>query len=196
MSISEFEPAPPEIFQAFRRLIDMNKKTLIAVVIIVALGVGLYYVYSARIDNELVINNPNDVSVIYNNTDYGFTFSLPDDWEGYSIIKDAWKGNSLTNGVAPTGSEIIIRNPNWTVTAPYEDLPVLIFTIPQWNAYLTEDFSVSAAPIPASELARNNMYVFALPPRWDFDYSIGYEEAQAIIAGSPLHAFDLEDIEI
>mgnify|MGYP000098868298 CR=1 FL=1 len=136
--------------------------------------------------------SPFGNSVVYKNADYGFTFSLPVTWKGYSIVKSEWQGFPLKETVAVTsGPKLVIRNPNWTEAAHYEDLPILVFTISQWNAYLAEDFSVSAAPIPASELGRNNTYVFALPPRWDFDLSLGYEEAQNIFKAAPLHPFDL-----
>ena len=91
-----------------------------------------------------------------------------------------------------TGPKLLIRNPQWTENVHYEDIPVLVFTIAQWNAYKAEDFAVSAAPILASELGRNNKYVFALPPRWDYDYSKGYQEAQSIIKSNPLKAFDVK----
>ena len=182
-----------EIFPVFeRRKTSMNKKTLIAVVIIIiALGAGIFFLYSSRNNSAVVITNSNDDSVAYKNTDYGFTFSLPTDWRGFSIVKSTWNGNALTNTLAPSGPKLIIRNPKWTSAATYEDLPILVFTISQWNAYLAENFSISAAPIKASELARNNKYVFALPPRWDFDYSLGYKEAQDIIASNPIHSFNV-----
>jgi hypothetical protein len=172
----------------------MNKKTLIVLIVItVALVAGLAFYYS-RINTVGVTPNTDDTSVVYKNTEYGFTFSLPLSWQGYSIVKSTWSGNALSDTAAPSGPKLLIRNPKWTPAAPYEDLPVLVFTIAQWNAYLAEKFSVSAAPILASELARNNVYVFVLPPRWDFDYSLDFKEAQDIIAGKPLRAFDIESV--
>ena len=154
-----------------------------------SIGVSKYFKVNG---NQLIeIANPNSTSILYTNTEYGFTFSLPADWQGYSILKSTWVGTPLTNVVAPNGPKLIIRNPHWTSSAHYEDIPILVFTLSQWNAYLAGSFAVSAAPIPASELGRNNTYVFALPPRWDYDYSLGYKEAENIISGNPLHAFDL-----
>ena len=173
----------------------MNKKTLIAlVIIIIALIAVLYFINSYRNKEEVVVNNPNtnNASITYKNTDYGFNFSLPTNWQGYSIIKEEWQGNILTDKAKQSGPKIIIRNPKWTESVHYEDLPILVFTIAQWNSYLKEDFAVSAAPILASELARNNVYVFALPPRWDFDYSLDFAEAQNIFANNPLKPFNIE----
>ena len=128
---------------------------------------------------------------VYKNSAYGFTFTLPASWQGYSVVSQTWKGTVIkTNTIEQNGAKFIIRNPKWTTGAPYEDLPILVFTTAQWNSYTAEDFSISAAPVKATELARNNKYVFALPPRWDFDYSLDYKEAQDIIAGSPLQAFN------
>lgn len=174
----------------------MNKNTLITavIIIIIVLCVGVV-LYSSRDNAVGGTPNLNDTSVTYKNTEYGFTFSLPVSWQGYSIVQGAWKGNLLKDKAEQTGPKLLIRNPKWTESAPYEDLPILVFTIPQWNAYLAENFSVSAAPIQASELARNNMYVFALPPRWDYDYSLGYKEAQDIIAGNPLRAFNVGGVD-
>lgn len=169
----------------------MNKKTLILVVIIImTLGIGMYFLYYSPTDNSVPVNDSNNTSIIYKNTDYGFNFSLPANWQGYSIINNTWIGTPLTNTPAQSGPKLLIRNPKWTTSAPYEDLPVLVFTIPQWNAYLAENFSIGAAPIKASELDRNDKYVFALPARWDFDYSLDYKEAQDIIARKPLQAFN------
>ena len=171
-----------------------NKLTFVFVALIIILGIALY-VFNFK-DKNTSINEGSSTStpsqIVYNNTDYGFNFTLPTNWQGYSIIKNTWTGNSLKNSPAQSGVKIIIRNPKWTVAVPYEDLPILIFTISQWNLYLAEDFAISAAPIQASELARNNMYVFALPPRWDFDYSLGFEEAQGIFKGNPIKTFNVE----
>lgn len=162
----------------------------LAIALLVILGIGVCMQYYYR-DKPAVVVNPDSTSVVYKNADYGFTFSLPDSWKGYSVVTTAWNGSALKGTATSTGPKLLIRNPKWTAASPYEDIPVLVFTISQWNAYLAEDFSVSAAPILATEFARNNVYVFALPPRWNYDYSLGYKEAEDIVAGGPLHAFNL-----
>jgi hypothetical protein len=176
----------------------MNKNIL-AIIAVIAVCVGLISIIYYNRDNPPVVETPaaddtsvpENTSITYKNAQYGFTFSLPSKWQGYYIVETTWQGAALTNGFATSGPKILIRNPKWTAAAPYEDLPVMIFTISQWKAYLAEDFSVSAAPIKASELARNSEYVFALPPRWDFDYSLEYKEAQDIIAEKPLKTFEV-----
>jgi hypothetical protein len=166
-----------------------DRKTGDAMTVPPSVGVSKYLTVSG---NQLTeTTHPNSTAVIYKNSDYGFTFSLPATWQGYTIVKSTWQGTALTSAAAPSGPKLIVRNPNWTTSAHYEDIPILVFTIAQWNSYRAENFAVSAAPIQASELARNNTYVFALPPRWDFDYSQGYKEAEDIVAGKPLRAFNL-----
>jgi len=171
-----------------------NKKILLVLVVIIVFGFIVYLFYPKNKVTPPLIDQPDITvsSVVYKNTDYGFNFSLPDNWQGYSIIKNTWTGNILTNTAPQSGQKIIIRNPKWTEASHYEDLPILIFTIAQWNSYLKEDFSVGAAPIQATEMARNNAYVFALPPRWDFDYGIDFKEAQDIMRGNPIQAFDID----
>jgi len=172
-----------------------NKIIILSVIVFAIVLIYVAYLFYFKYKNiPSIVDKPvNSLvsSIVYKNTDYGFNFSLPANWQGYSIIKDTWKGSMLTNTPVQSGPKLLIRNPKWTAALPYEDLPILIFTIPQWNAYIAESFSISAAPLNAKELSRNNIYVFALPPRWDFDYSLDFEQAQDVIAGNPLKAFNV-----
>ena len=171
-----------------------NKTVLIIFVLIVTLCFAVYLAYFKNQNTppipaqDISLNDP----IIYTNVEYGFNFTLPSNWQGYSIIKENWKGTALTGTSTQSGPKLLIRNPKWTASAPYQDLPILVFTITEWNAYTAEQFAISAAPIEATELARNNRYVFALPPRWDFDYSLEYKEAQDIMAGNPLQPYNVE----
>ena len=165
---------------------------ILVLIIVLGLIVSLFYPKSKTTSP---INTPGqtDTTLTYTNTDYGFTFSLPNNWKGYSVVKNTWKGSPLNNKIAnEEGPKLLIRNPNWTSTTPYEDIPIMIFTLEQWGSYTAENFNVSAAPIPASEIARNNLYVFALPPRWDFDYSKGFEDAENIMKNNPPKAFNIK----
>ena len=164
---------------------------VLALIFMLAIIGGMAY-----LTNKLTppVNNtpvPVDTSVTYTNAEYGFSFFLPESWTGYTVTSETWEGSPLGAGEAQSGPRLFIRHPKWTAEAPYEDLPILVFTIPQWDAYVAEEFAVGAAPILASELGRNNQYMFALPARWDFDYSLGVEEARNIIASRPLRIFDV-----
>jgi len=126
-------------------------------------------------------------SIVYKNTQYGFSFSLPEDWKGYSIVSSQWQGASLNGGAnVESGPMISIRNPQWTSETPTQDIPIMIFTIAQWNSLQQNVFHIGAAPINPSELGRNNTYVFALPARYNYAFPKGYQEVETILKGSPL----------
>jgi hypothetical protein len=129
-------------------------------------------------------------SVIYKNTQYGFVFSLPKSWSNYSIVIGKWEGRAVagpqSGKIITSGELIIIRHPEWTSQNPRQDIPIMIYTIDQWNSLQHEEFSVGAAPIPPSELARNSKYVFALPARYNYAFPTGFEEVENILANSPL----------
>jgi hypothetical protein len=55
----------------------------------------------------------------------------------------------------------------WTEDNPMQDIPIMVLTLDQWGEVTAEKISVGAAPIPPSELGRNNKYVFALPARYN-----------------------------
>ena len=124
-------------------------------------------------------------SVVYENIRYGFCFYLPETWKGYSIIEEKWEGTN--NGeTVETGPQLLIRHPYWTQNNPRQDIPIMVFTLEQWNALQKGDFSVSAAPIGPSKLGSNSTYVFALPARYNYVFQTGFEEVEDILKGSPL----------
>lgn len=129
-------------------------------------------------------------SVLYKNTQYGFTFSLPISWDNYSIVIGKWEGRAVagpqSGKIIATGEIINIRHPEWTSQNPRQDIPIMIYTIDQWNSLRNEEFSVGAAPMPPSELASNSEYVFAIPARYNYAFPTGFEEVENILAKSPL----------
>lgn len=129
-------------------------------------------------------------STVYENSEYGFSFALPDTWKSYSIVTDKWEGLSIpTTGkeeVIETGPMISIRHPEWSAKDPRQDIPIMILTIEQWDMLRQEKFHIGAAPIPPTELARNDKYVFALPARYNFAFPTGYEEVEQILEGNPI----------
>ena len=133
---------------------------------------------------------PQSQGVIYYNTQYGFSFELPESWKDFSIVDTRWEGLAVAGGktgkIVEEGPEVFIRHPLWTSQNPRQDIPILIFTLDQWDALQKEAFHIGAAPIGPSELARNSRYVFALPARYNFAYPAGYEEVEAILKDQPL----------
>lgn len=163
----------------------MSTKTILSVVALcIILGGAIWYVLSPQTSPP--------TSIEYTNTEYGFHFLLPRSWKGYSIITDTWKGyapGASGDAIVAEGPLISIRHPAWTQAEPRQDIPIMIFTIAQWNSLQQEKFHIGAAPIGPSELGRNATYVFALPARYNYAFPIGYEEVDAILQGKPLQAF-------
>jgi len=138
------------------------------------------------------ISEQGATSTEYRNTQYGFSITLPKSWKGYSIVTTEWNGFAVgAEGNVPfaQGPLISIRHPLWTKEVPRQDIPVMVFTLAEWNSLAKEEFHIGAAPIGPSELGRNAEYVFALPARYNFAFPIGFEEVDQIIQGKPLHAF-------
>jgi len=131
-----------------------------------------------------------EASIVYRNTQYGFCFSLPISWRGYSIVADQWRGNPLNEQGeqhAQKGPMISVRHPLWTSANPRQDIPIMVFTQAQWGSLQRDEFHIGAAPIGPSELGRNHKYVFALPARYDYAFPTGYEEVEQILATHPLN---------
>lgn len=134
-------------------------------------------------------------SVMYENAEYGFRFVLPSSWKGYSIVTEQWEGMSLEESQADkpvaVGPIITIRHPKWTAETPRQDIPIMVFTVEQWDALSQEKFHIGAAPINPRELGRNAKYVFALPARYNFAFPEGYEEVENILSNNPLQPIEV-----
>ncbi len=164
----------------------MNQKKLVLAALALAILGGGIYVFSsnppAQAPGMLI---PSTSSVEYRNTEYGFSFPLPDSWKEYSIVTSTWKGLYSTQTVE-TGPMISIRHPLWTKENPRQDIPIMVFTVQQWSDILADKFHIGAAPIGPSELGRNAKYVFALPARYNFVFPTGFEEVEQILLTKPL----------
>ncbi|MGI6145119.1 MAG: copper amine oxidase N-terminal domain-containing protein [Clostridia bacterium] len=136
---------------------------------------------------------PQTDIITYENKQYGFIFSLPESWQGYQIVMDKWEGKAIDENakIVESGPLLMIRHPEWTAENVRQDIPIMIFTLGQWNAVQNHEFAVSAAPIGPSELGRNNQYVFALPARYNFAFPTGYEEVEDILNSDPLQPKNL-----
>lgn len=84
------------------------------------------------------------------------------------------------------GPMIFIRNPLWTQSKPYQDLPVLIFTLQQWDDMQRDKFHIGAAPVNPTMLSFNRNYVFALPARYNYDLPEGWKEVDSIVNNNPI----------
>lgn len=146
-------------------------------------------------ESEIDSSDSVDVgeNVVYVNDKYGFEFLFTSDWNGYTVIDETWDGNMVgtTDTVYPdfekTGAVIKFRHPSWTQSHIYIDIPILVFTLDQWEAVANDDMAVSAAPIGPSYLGENSKYVFALQARYNFAGDYGYQEIQDLMDSKPLH---------
>jgi len=133
-------------------------------------------------------------SIVYKNTKYGFSFKLPASWRSYYVITSQWEGIANENGstVDEVGPIISIRDPKWTKETPRQDIPIMVFTITQWDSLKQGVFHIGAAPVDPTELGRNNYYVFALPARYNYAFLPGYVDVEKILAGKPLQTTQLK----
>ncbi|MDC3418258.1 BsuPI-related putative proteinase inhibitor [Aquibacillus salsiterrae] len=130
--------------------------------------------------------------IIYRNAEYGFSFSLPKGWEGYTVVTETWEGTNNQSELVESGPRLAIRHPDWTAENPRQDIPIMVFTIDQWAALEKGEYHIGAAPIQPSKLGENNNYVFALPARYNFAFPDGYKEVEDILKGDPLQPNNVE----
>jgi hypothetical protein len=124
--------------------------------------------------------------VFYENTIYGFRFSLPETWTGHSTVEERWTSSDGEY----SGPVINIRHPLWTSDQPRQDIPIMIFSLDQWEALQKGEFHIGAAPVGPTEIDRNSKYVFALPARYNYGFPEGYQEVEEVLEGRPLEPLE------
>lgn len=171
---------------------------MIAFAALVAVGVYIYAYDPATAPRETLPNESQLIApqpIEYRNDRYGFTFRLPEAWEGYGVREEVWNGFPETmpdeKRQPVTGPQIILRHPHWSASVPRQDIPILVFTKEQWSLVQNGKLAIGAAPIPPRELGENRVYVFAIPARYNYAFPAGFEEVEAILADNPLRAFEL-----
>src|ERR1051325_9463459 len=81
--------------------------------------------------NSNAANRLSDLPRRYHNAKYGFTFFLPASWKGYSVLIQQWASN-LSSADYQTvigvehGPMIVLRNPRWKASEPYQDIPIVV----------------------------------------------------------------------
>ena len=91
----------------------------IALVVLTSIFFGAYPASAASkstgsSSSGVTVSNSN---LVYKNVRYGFKFTLPKDWKGFTLVTGAWEGESSGKTVA-AGPIISIRNPKWTSKKP------------------------------------------------------------------------------
>jgi hypothetical protein len=124
--------------------------------------------------------------VAYYNTDYHFTFTLPENWRGYYVSLQQWSGETYapTTGIGMAlvqGPEIILRSPEWTEASPTQDIPILVLTRRQWADDQEGRFSIFDGGV-LFEISHNYQYVFVIWSRYNANESVkGIKEADDIV---------------
>ncbi|MGA7512372.1 MAG: hypothetical protein WBW46_05725 [Candidatus Sulfotelmatobacter sp.] len=130
---------------------------------------------------------PATDAILYKNTKFGFTFSLPEGWKGYTVVTEQWEATDAQKGVVERGPIVYIRPPDWTKENPRQDIPIMIFTLSQWESVEHGDFFIGGAAIVPGELGRNRKYAFAVSRRVEDSELAGAKEVNEILQHDPLH---------
>jgi len=77
---------------------------------------------------------------------------------------------------------ITLRHPRWQASAPYQDIPILVFTPAQWDALHHGGLwpSLFAGGI-MDEIWHNRKYVFAMSSRYNWGELNGTREVGGIV---------------
>jgi hypothetical protein len=123
-------------------------------------------------------NQPSGLPLRYHHAQYDLTFFLPASWRGFSVLSQQWDGETYSPAtdemiVVGHGTIITLRHPQWTASAPYQDIPILVFTRAQWDALLHGKLWPSLfAGGTMHELWHSQEYVFGISSRYTFDDSV------------------------
>jgi len=131
-------------------------------------------------------NSPAGDAIVYRDTRYGFTFSLPQGWKGYTIVAEKWEASDAQNGSVENGPVVCIRHPEWTKENPRQDIPIMVFTLAQWDSAEKGNLYVGGLAISPGELGRNRKYAFAVSRRVEDSNVAGAKEVNEILQHSPL----------
>ncbi len=112
-------------------------------------------------------------TLLYENTDFGFSLTLPKSWDGYKVA----------TGTVQYGRTITITPPSSVDEMTREFVPVLIYPIDKWTEWEKNNFEdyPTAAPIGPTERARNKDYVFATAPRYNFGFGADPKIVEEIV---------------
>jgi hypothetical protein len=129
---------------------------------------------------------PSGDGVEYRNTKFGFAFSLPQAWKGYTIVTEQWEASDAQKGTVERGPIVCIRHPDWSKETPWQDIPIMVFTLTQWESAEKGNFYAGGSAIGFHELGRNRKYAFALSSRYNEAEVAGREEVDKILQHEPL----------
>lgn len=119
---------------------------------------------------------------------YNLTFCLPASWRGYSVsvqqLEDVRyslaEDRQVVVGQTPM---ITLRHPQWRAHAPYQDIPIVVFTRAQWDALHQGELwpSLFAGGV-MMELWHSQGFVFAISSRFNANDEVrGWKEVTEIV---------------
>jgi hypothetical protein len=133
------------------------------------------------------LNQPSGLPLRYHNAQYNLTLFLPASWRGYSVsvqqledeIYSPTEDKQILVGHTPM---ITLRHPQGQDSAPYQDVPILVFTRAQWDALhhggLWPSFFAGGV---MDELWHDQGFVFALSSRYNWGELTGAKEVADIL---------------
>lgn len=129
--------------------------------------------------------HPTGLPLRYHNVQYGFTFFLPANWKGYSILIQQWSAELYSTDYQKVigtehGPIIVLRNPQWKAGETYQDIPIIVFTRSQWDAVKPQRLFVGAGG-SNDEISHNAKYVFGINSRHNWGELKGWEETGDIV---------------
>ena len=132
---------------------------------------------------------PTGIPLRYHDAGYGLTFSLPTSWRGYSVsvqqLDDETYSPAEDRRILVGHTPMItLRHPRWQVSAPHQDIPILVFTRDQWNALHHGALwpSLFAGGV-MDELWHDHDFVFVMSSRYNAaDEVSGWKEVAEIVA--------------
>ena len=149
---------------------------------------GLAVLLASGCTSVNVASQPPGMPLRYHDGRYGFTFFLPASWRGYSAsvqqLKDerysTAEDKQITCGYTPM---ITLRHSQWRTDAPYQDIPILVFTLAQWDALHRGELWPSLfAGGAMDELWHDHEFVFAMSSRYNgADDVRGWKEVAEIV---------------
>lgn len=162
----------------------MRKSRILATIVLALIVAGASW---------LLYERTRTPEIRYRNTTYGVSVRLPSAWQGYTVQERVWTAYDISSPDSnqrqiAQGPELHIIHPLSTASAPRQDIPIMVFTLAQWAHLQKEEWSVGAAPVPPTELARTATYVFALPARYNYAFPTGFEEVEQIIRNGAVAA--------
>jgi len=155
----------------------MGRRRIVQLVAVLIVALAEFN-YGQISGSDSKLGSSQQATIQFVDKHFGFRFTLPADWKGYTIVQQEWRGDRDMADVK--GPTIFIRHPRWIEQDPWQDIPIMIFTHQQWKWVRQGRLTVSASPTDPSELGHNRTYVFALPPRFYLDE----QKANAIRLGA------------